>query len=500
MGKAGKVIAGGAAAGVAALVAACMARATRLEPTRPKGPAIDAGGYRADDAAVERFREVLRIPTVSRGDVTLRDDAAFEEMAITLRRLFPHAFAAFDEPLHFSTYGFLMRMAGDDPSLAPILLMAHHDVVPVDGQDWTYPPFEAQVHDGQIWARGALDNKLCLCGCLEAFEHLTARGWRPPRDVWFFSSCEEELFGPAAERAAAWLADNGIHPCLVLDEGGAIATDVPLGVECPVAMVGVSEKGYLDLTVTANAPGGHASSPSENDATRLLVRAVENICDNPGSPQVMPAVEAMLSELASRGSLAYRMVFANMWLFRPLVRMILAAGEETGAMVQTTYALTQLQGSTARNVLPPVATANINVRVAPFETAAQALERAQALADEVADEAGMPGAITVEVADDIARDPAPVSPYDDAAFDYIRRCVAGVYPEAGCTPYIQTSGSDAHAMSACSDHVYRMAGFVYSKESRELIHGTDERIPVDVYKRGLEFYVAFLRGLSGLEA
>lgn len=94
MGKVGKVIAGGAAAGVAALVAACMARATRLEPARPKGPAIDAGGYRADDAAVERFREVLRIPTVSRGDVTLRDDAAFEEMAATLRRLFPHAFAA----------------------------------------------------------------------------------------------------------------------------------------------------------------------------------------------------------------------------------------------------------------------------------------------------------------------------------------------------------------------------------------------------------------------
>jgi len=504
MAKASKLVglgAVGVALGVAAGAAsACVTNALHLEPTRPKGTPIDASGYRADDASVERFREVLRIATVSRDDVTQRDDAAFEELARTLRRLYPHTFASFDEPLSFDTHGFLMRWEGLNQTLAPILLMAHHDVVPVEGQEWDYPPFAAEIHDGQIWARGALDNKLCLCGCMEAFEYLAAQGWQPPRDIWFFSSCGEEVMGPAVRDAAAWLDEHDIHPAIVLDEGGAIAQDCPLGVDAPIAMVGISEKGYVDLTVRAASAGGHASAPTDNDATRLLVRAVENICAHPAKPQLMPAVEEMLRELAAHANPAYRAVFANMDLFRPLVTKILADGEETGGMVRTTYALTQLEGSTARNVLPPVATATINVRVAPFETVADAMARAQARADEVANEAGMPGSISVELADENYNEPAPISPFDDAAFDYLRRCVAGVYPEAGCAPYIQTSCSDARAMNEVSEHVYRMAGFFYSKTARELIHAPNERISVEDYKRGLEFYVAFVSGLDQLEA
>ena len=493
-------VAGGALAAVAGVAGACAYNASKLEPASPQGAPLDAGGYHADDAAVERFREILRIPTVSRADEAERDDAAFVQMAETLRRLYPHVFAAFDEPLSFDTFGFLMRWRGSDPARTPVLLMAHHDVVPVDGQDWDYPPFEAEIHDGQIWARGALDNKLCLCGCMEAFELLASQGWQPPRDIWFFSSCGEEVRGTAAEEAAQWLNDHGIHPALVLDEGGAIATEVPLNVSEPVAMVGVSEKGYADLTVRAVAPGGHASAPSDNDATRLLVRAVERICANPGAPKLIAPVEAMLQELGARSSFAYRMVFGNMWLFRPVVEQILAGGEETGAMVRSTYALTQLSGSTARNVLPPEATANINMRVAPFETVDEAVARARALAEQVAREAGMPGCITVEIADGVSQEPAPVSPHDDPTFDYVRRCVAGVYPEAGCTPYVQSSCSDARAMNEASEHVYRMAGYIHSKTARELIHAANERIPVADYKRGLEFYVAFVSNLDKLDA
>ncbi len=500
MKKATKV-ASGALAGVAvAIVAAGVKNMLSLEPARPNGAPIDAGDYHADDAAVERFREVLRIPTVSRDDVSQRDDAAFELMARTLRRLYPHTFEVFDEPIFFDTFGFLMRWEGADPSKASVLLMAHHDVVPANEEEWEYPPFAAEIHDGEIWARGTLDNKLCLCGCFEAFEYLAAQGWQPPRDVWFFSSCGEEVTGPAASEAASWLVEHGVNPAFVLDEGGAIATECPLGVDVPVAMVGVAEKGYVDLTVKAVSAGGHASSPSENDATRLLVRAVENICDNPGASRVMPAVERMLVELASHAAPAYRALFGNMGVFRPVVGLILSMGGETAAMVRTTYALTQLSGSPARNVLPTEATANINVRVAPFETIADAIARAQDLADEVATQAGMPGAITVSKAEE-GDEPSPVAPFEnDAAFDYLHRCVAGIYPEAGCAPYVQMGASDARHMHRHFDHVYRMAGYLYSKTARELVHAPNERIPVEDYKRGLGFYVALLRGLDQLEA
>ena len=486
---------------LAALVAVCLARAAALRPANPKGSPLDAGGFEPDDACVERFRTLLRIPTVSRQDEEDRDDAAFEDFRATVHRLYPHTFQAFEEPTYFHGYGFLMRWPGADPTLAPVVMMAHHDVVPTEGQDWAHPPFAAEVHDGEIWARGALDNKCCFTGCLEAFEHLASQGYVPPRDLWFFSSCGEETASPVVDEAVAWLAAHDVRPCLVLDEGGAIATGVPLGVTAPMAMVGISEKGQVNLTVRATSAGGHASSPSDTDATRLLVRACERICANPGRPRLVPAVEEMLRELAARGSFAYRFVFANLWLFRPLVTRIIASGAETGPMARTTYALTQLAGSTAQNVLPSEATANLNVRVAPFERIQDALGRAQAQAKAETDAAGGRGAVRVELAQGTElNEPAPLSPFDDAQFDYLRRVLAGTYPEAGVCPYVQMSASDSRAFGAICQHVYRLAPFVYTPTYRGLIHGANERIGVDVFRRGVAFYVAFVRGLGQLGA
>lgn len=288
---------------------------------------------------------------------------------------------------------------------------------------------------------------------------------------------------------------------MVLDEGGAVATDAPLGVTEPVAMVGVSEKGHVDLTVTARADGGHASTPTANDACRLLCRVCETISANPGKPQLTPAVEATLTELGARSSATFQAIFGNLWLTRPAVTKIMAASPETSAMLRTTYALTQLEGSNAHNVLPPVAHANFNVRIAPFETIADAVERARRLAAQQCRASGVsPDHVTVEINEAIPyTEPAPISPYeDDAAFNYIHRCVSGIYPEAGFAPYVQNSCTDSREFNEICDRVYRFCGFIYSGEARKLIHAANERIGVDVYKRGVEFYVAFLANLEQL--
>lgn len=206
-------------------------------------------------------------------------------------------------------------------------------------------------------------------------------------------------------------------------------------------MVGVCEKGHVDLTVTARADGGHASTPAANDACRLLCRVCEHISANPGKPQLTPAVEATLAELGARSSDLYKTVFDNLWLTRPAVTQIMAKSPETAAMLRTTYALTQLQGSTAHNVLPPVATANFNVRIAPFEAIDDAVERARRRAREVCRASGLtPDHVTVEINETIPySEPAPMSPFEhDAAFDYIHRCVKGVYPEVGFAPTCRT--------------------------------------------------------------
>ena len=496
------VLAGLGAAVVAAggVAAACAASAAKMRPSAPEGAPLDAEGYRADDAVVERFRELIRIPTVSREDVSQRDDEPFRQWVPALRRLYPRTFEAC-ELTTIDDFGILLRWPGADASLDPIVMMAHQDVVPVEGQEWEHDPFGAEVIDGEIWGRGTLDTKCIVGAFFEAAEHLIGQGYVPPRDVWYFSSDGEEIAAPTCTHAVDWMRERGIHPYMVLDEGGAVAADAPLGVAEPVAMVGVSEKGHVDLTVTARADGGHASTPAANDACRLLARACERISANPGRPVMVPAVEATLSELGARSSALYKTVFGNLWLTRPLVTKIMAGVPETGAMIRTTYALTQMEGSPAHNVLPPVARANFNVRVAPFETIADAVERARGLAAEECAASGVtPDHVTVEVNEAIPyTEPAPVSPFEhDAAFDYIHRCVAGVYPEVGFAPYVQNSCTDSREFNAICERVYRFCGFVYSGEARTLLHAPNERIGVDVYKRGVEFYVAFLGHLADI--
>ena len=492
----------GAVAGIAvgAAAAVCGMRAANLRPARVPGEPLDAGGYRAGDDAVERFCEMLRVPTVSDTDPAKGDREPFERWVPTLRRLFPRVFGACELTM-IDEFGILLRWPGADPSLDPVVLMAHQDVVPVDGQDWRHDPFAAEVHDGEIWARGSLDTKNIAAGIFEAAEALIAEGYVPPRDVWYFSSNGEEVAGPAAADAVRWLDEHGIRPYMVMDEGGAVATDAALGVSEPVAMVGVSEKGHVDLIVTAYADGGHASTPGANDATLLLARVCNRIATEPGRPRFTRALDAMLTELGSRAGSLYKAVFANLWLTRPLVAKIMAGSPEMAAMIRSTYAVTQLEGSPAHNVLPPSAKAGINVRIAPFETREDAIERARGRAAEECAASGLtPEHVTVEVNEAVpSTEPAPMSPFEgDPAFDYIHRCVAGVYPEAGFTPYVQNSCTDSREFNAICERVYRFGGFIYSKEARGLLHAANERIGVDVYKRGVEFYVAFLRNLDQL--
>ena len=332
-------------------------------------------------------------------------------------------------------------------------------------------------------------------------EYLIGEGYVPPRDVWFFSSDGEEINAPTSKHAVAWLKEHNVTPYMVLDEGGALATDAGLGVTTPIAMVGVSEKGHVDLLVKAYAEGGHASTPGRNDAAALLSRVVSRIVDNPPEPHLIPVVARTLSEIGAWAGGPYPAVFANLWATKPLVEQLMSKSPETAAMLRTTYAVTQLKGSAAHNVLPAVAEANLNVRVAPFETISDALERARMLAAAECKASGVPPTrVEVSIREECPYgEPAPISPWEhERAFDYIHRCVAGVYPEAGFAPYVQNSSTDSLQFCAICKRVYRFAGFIYSKEARSLIHAANERIGVDVFRRGIGFYVAFLGHLEEL--
>jgi carboxypeptidase PM20D1 len=270
---------------------------------------------------------------------------------------------------------------GSDPSLAPVVLMAHQDVVPVtpgtEG-DWKHPPFGGVIADGAVWGRGSIDDKGSLVTLFEGAEALAKSGFAPRRTLIIVSGHDEEAGGSGAQAVAELFKARGIKAQFVLDEGMAIISDNPL-TGGQVALIGVAEKGYATLKVTAEATGGHSSAPpADSGGVVTLAKAVIAIAKDQAPLKLDGPGGMMMETLAPQGPLAIRMAMANRWLFEPLILKQASATPSGAALLHTTIAPTMLKGSPKENVLPQDASAWINYRIAPGDSSGAVLERAKA--------------------------------------------------------------------------------------------------------------------------
>ena len=359
--------------------------------------------------------------------------------------------------------------------------MAHLDVVPVDpSAPWQHPAFGAEIVDGEIWGRGTLDDKGCVVGICEAVERLLEQDFTPAQDVWLSFGCDEEVSGGAAQAAVAELRRRDVRPWFVLDEGGAVAHGAFPGVEPPVAVIGVTEKGVTSLRLTAEGRGGHASTPARNGPTARIARAVGRLEKAPFSASLPAPTRTLMARLAPHAPRALRPLMGNAERLAPLLtRALIAAGAESAAMTRTTLAVTTLTGSPALNVIASRATAGLNIRIMVGDTVDGVVAHVRkAVADK---------SIDIEVVE--ANEPSPVSPYDgDAAFELLSSTIAADFPDAVVSPYVMMAATDARFFTGLSERVYRFAPFRMSKVQREAIHSYDERIGVDDLVAGVGWY------------
>lgn len=246
--------------------------------------------------AVGKLQALVRIPTVSHRDPDLVDTAAFDDLLAELERQFPLLHEHLDLT-RVHTHGLLLHWRGADDA-RPVVLMAHLDVVPVEGE-WQHPPFSGALADGSVWGRGTLDDKGCLVGICEAVETLLEAGHTPAQDVWLSFGCDEEVFGHAAPLAVEVLRRRGVRPWFVLDEGGAIASEAFPGVGAPIGVIGVTEKGTTSVELRAEGRGGHASTPARNGPTARIARAITRLERAP-LPASLPAPTVKLSGASRR--------------------------------------------------------------------------------------------------------------------------------------------------------------------------------------------------------
>jgi carboxypeptidase PM20D1 len=433
-------------------------------------------------SALDRFRELLRIPTVtaSPGD----DDSLvpFDEFRRALERLYPATHARLERDV-LAGHSLLYRWPGSSPE-TPLVLMAHQDVVPVVPAEWDHDPFAAGLvgagSGARIVARGAIDDKGALVAVMEAVESLAAEGFSPRRDIYLAFGHNEETAGDGAGAIVEFLRARGVRPGLVLDEGGAVVDGVLPGVRRQTAMIGVAERGVMTAWLTAREAGGHASTPPALPATARLARAIVRLQRNPFPRRISAPVRAMLTTVAPYAPRPLRVIFRGLRVTGPLVAAVFARlGAETNALVRTTAVVTELHGAPGENVLATTARAAVNIRLLTGDTVASVTARLRRV---IADDG-------VEVDVRHASDPSSVSPWKGEPWRRLSGAIAtALDPDIVATPYLQLGASDSRWFTAISAHVYRFTPFHLTRAERDALHAHNESIRVDVWMRGIGFY------------
>lgn len=463
------------------LVIVLLTRAANFVPAQQNWPAREEVQFDGD-RAISALQQLIRCKTVSYYDPAQEDDAEFEKLIALLPELYPEVFARC-EFMRLPNRALLFRWSGK-ASDAPSVMMAHYDVVPVEAANWAMPPFEGIIEDGVLWGRGSLDTKVTINGVLSAANTLIAGGFIPDQDVYFAFSGGEEVNGEGAVRIVEWFKERNITPALVVDEGGAVVEGVFPGVKAPCGLIGIAEKGMMNVTFSVKSAGGHASAPRPHTPIGVLSRACCAVEEHPFPMHITKPAAEMLDTLSRHSTFLFRLIFSNMWLFRGVLDLLCRkTGGEINALVRTTAAFTQANGSLAPNVIPPSASMTANLRLNPEDSVQGARER---LLNVINDP-------SVELSIGSSMEPSPISETNCAAWNKVASAVANTWQGCIVSPYLMVQCSDSRHYRDLSNHVYRFSAMDLTSEERSTIHGNNERIRLETAKRAVEFYIRLMQ-------
>ncbi len=434
------------------------------------------------EAAIDSLAQLVRCKTISYNDHTLEDDAEFDKLISLLPSLYPQVFTVCSLQ-QLPDRALLLHWQGKQAG-APAVMMAHYDVVPVNEENWDKPPFAGIIEDGVLWGRGTLDTKVTFNGIFSAANYLIGKGFQPEKDIYFAFSGGEEVNGKGAPNIVQYFIDHNIQPAMVVDEGGAVVENVFPGVKAPCGLIGIAEKGMMNVQYRTVSAGGHASAPKPHTPVGVLAAACKRVEDHPFEAHIAGPAAKMFDTLGRHSSPLYRVIFANMWCFGWIIDLLgRLSGGEMNALVRTTSAFTQMEGSSARNVIPPEAKMVANMRLNPHDSVASALEYLKKTVNND----------SVEITVLESFEPSPISETDCPAWDKVASAVANTWRGCIVAPYLMVQCSDSRHYGKISNHVYRFSAMDLTAEERATIHGNNERIRLETAAKAVEFYIRLMK-------
>ena len=465
---------------LAILVTVLIVRTVLFVPRMPQVGELEKIAVDTDRAAGE-LSALIACKTVSNQDRSLEDESEFAKLERILPKIFPIVFkkCEFEK---VGDRGLLLRWSGKSQT-SPTVLMAHYDVVAADGSQWSYPPFSPEIHDGFLYGRGTLDTKLTVAAMLHAAERLMERDFTPLHDIYFAFGGDEEVSGHGASEIVALFEKRGIYPALVLDEGGAVVKGAFPGVRRSAALIGIAEKGMANIAYTVRGGGGHASTPKGHTPVTRLARAATRAMRKPFPYRMTLPTKLLLDRVMRHSTFGYRLIFANLWFFSPIIRLITRDGGDLAALLRTTVAFTEMHGAEGMNVIPAEATLMSNSRILPGETPNAVRDRLAGLVDDP----------EVEVSVLSAQPPSRLSLVDCPEYARVESTASEVWPNAIASPYLMLACSDSRHWGRLSDRVYRFSPLEFVGDERATIHGNDERIALSSIDKAVEFFYRFIR-------
>ena len=447
---------------------------------------------------INKFREALKIPTWWPPDAEKGDSEA-EAPLLRFQGFLADNFDAFHKTAQryvLSPYSVIYRLPGSGGGSRAVLFIAHYDVVPAEKEKWSVDPFGAEMKDGFIYGRGSLDMKSTLVSIMEAADNLCAQGWKPKSDIWFAFGGDEERTGiNGAIEMAKWFSGKGQKFEWILDEGTSISEDQIKGINTPLALVSVEEKGFLSLDLTAAQEPGHASKPPKVQAAAILARALCRLAKKPFPFRLNPTVEIFFTLASPMMPRFQGLVMRHARAFGPLFFKMAAVNPASEAMLRTTVAMTQLEGSAADNVMPSQVRAVVNLRLLwPMTVEAAVAYVRKAIGDERV-RVSVHGLGTGPVAAGGEFRRGAKKRKFPRGWTEIQGAMEEAWPGIPLLPFIMVATTDSRHYQQMTDNIFRFSPYKLDPKELGGIHGHDERISAENLNRGLAFYSGILKSL-----
>lgn len=419
----------------------------------------------ATPPAALHLSQAIAFKTISHQKSTDDDPTAFSALKAWIETTYPKTNATLQHEL-IPGGALLYKWQGSDPTLPPIMFLAHQDVVPVEAgteTQWTQAAFAGTIADGYVWGRGAIDDKGMVVTLMETAETLIAAGFVPKHTIYFGFGSDEEVGGlRGARNIADVLVQRSIHLSWVLDEGSSIVNDQsdPSNTQKLVAKIGIGQKGYATIILTATGQGGSSAMPPAKTAVDMLSRALVTLADHPYSATV-PLLSNTATECGKGVTLQKRAV----------TRLV-------DPSTITTMVPTIVTAGVKDNILPTVATATLNARLLPGDTVDKLMAYIRATITDC----------NVNVSLNIGVNPPPVSTTANPGYLALQSTINKQVANVPITTAVVSSTTDARHMMQLTDAVYYFMPWILHDDDLPRIHGINERLSITQLTAGIQFF------------